>query len=98
MGQFGNQLNSEKQLLTAVFLVFTVTYTLRLFWSLYFIFSLFDQYQENYKFFCTSLALPIVWDVLPIGLLMYFHLRNFTVKSQKQQDTKQNEKQEKQSK
>ena len=83
MKAFKNQLTEEKWVLLAVFLVFTLTYFTRLVWSIYFIFSAFDQYQESYRFFIATQLLPLLWDVLPIGLLVYFHIRNFTPKKTK---------------
>ena len=83
MRAFGDQLNSEKLLLKVIFLVFALTYTLRLAWTIFFIFSNFDQYQEDYRFFALSLMLSVLWDALPIGLLMYFHLRNFAPSKKK---------------
>ena len=73
---------NERRLLLTVFIVFVLTYFSRLV-----ITSVFAFYNANYQGverfyyieYCVIQAFPILWDVLPLGLYMIYHLKNFRV-------------------
>ena len=75
------QLKKEANLISTVFLVFTLSYILRTLWALFLMIKYrrktFGDVSFLYKFYLISGALPMIWDICPIGLLLYYHYKNF---------------------
>ena len=80
------QLKKETKLISIVFLVFTISYILRTAWALFLVIKYHAKAFENieflYRFYVISGALPLGWDIVPIGLLLYYHFKNFAPPSE----------------
>jgi type III secretory pathway component EscS len=61
------KLSTEVKMLALVFTIFTLTYLSR---------TLYDfivGIGTDFNLIFSGLALPLLWDLLPIGLMLYYH-------------------------
>lgn len=74
---FSNQLKNEKKLLLRLFFIFLVCYVLRTFY-MYFIGTYRTQVICNFGYrIMIDCILPLLWDILPIFSIMFWHHNNF---------------------
>ena len=78
-----NQTTKERHLLMSIFIIFTVTYATRIGWAVYLYrnpgVSSVDYF---YHIQCLDFGLILLWDVVPIGMLLYHHYKNFKVREE----------------
>ena len=70
-------MHNERKLLILVFATYTICYTMRDGFALYTV--LFDHCDtlKVYRWFLWVNGLAVFYDLAPIGLLLYFHTKNF---------------------
>ena len=69
LSQKSMTLTKEVKMLTAIFTVFTLNYISR---------TIYDFVAEmglGFRSIFTGFMLPIFWDILPIGLMLFYHLK-----------------------
>ena len=68
----------KNTLLTTVYTVFTLSYITREAFNIYAaVISNSIDTQEVFDLYVLANSLPIVWDVVPIGLILIYHYKNF---------------------
>ena len=67
---------TEKRTLLTLLAIFSVSYMLRFLWIVIAIPLLVENYSE-FKSMMIQNVLYIIWDVLPMTLIMYYHFINF---------------------
>ena len=68
--------NREIRTLWIILVAFNITYLIRGLWD-----QLTSQYLRNYTLMVFNIILGLIFDCFPVTLLLYFHYRNFKVKS-----------------
>lgn len=68
--------NREIRTLWIILVAFNITYLIRGLWD-----QLTSQYLRQYTLMVFNIILGLTFDFIPVTLLLYFHYRNFKVKS-----------------
>ena len=80
VSQRSMQLTKEVKMLAVIFLIFTVNYITRT------IYDFTVGVSLDFRAIYSGFLLPIFWDILPIGMMMFYHLKATCEKNKRSQN------------